>query len=56
MRLGIKNVKGSVAKTMTGQTVALNETRRWAIKIKTLHQNGYQWFKDAKSSGMGISN
>lgn len=56
MRLGIKNVKGPVAKTMTGQTVASNETGRWVIKSKTLYQNGYQWFKDEKSSGMGVSN
>lgn len=50
------NVKGPVAKIMTGHTVALNEIQRWEIMIKTLHQNCYQWFKDAKSSYMGISN
>lgn len=56
MRLGINHVKGPVAKRMTAHTVALTETQKWEIMIKTLRQNGYRWFKDTRSSCMGISN
>lgn len=42
MRLGINHLKGAVAKIMTAHTVALTETQKWEIMIKTLHQNSYQ--------------
>lgn len=49
-------MKGPVAKIMPAHTVAFTETQSWEIMIKTSRQNGYQWFKDTRSSCMGVSN